>query len=446
MNATRCVNIDWLEIFCLESLENYPMNADYYRQHGWVLSERDYGTRVYNEMFVLMGTDGEPLLEIRRNPKSSTEQNGILDKRCCHIRLVNRTCYFSDCVDQLRNFCVANGYTIQRIARLDICLDFEKFDYGDDPAKFLRRYLEHKYAKINQAEIALRGQDLWDGRNWNSVSWGSPTSAIRTRFYDKTMELKQKKDKPYIRQAWCAAGLIDDWFNLTKKDADGNEYKPRIWRVEFAITSGTRNWFVMEHDRNGKRKKQSVRHTLAMWDTKQKQLDMFLSLADHYFHFKKVEYLGDPKAIVRNALSAIQLNMNHRLCEDLPMPEKRLRRKDRCTDKELFKISEANEFYKLENIASSKPSSKPIDSLLRQLTEYRDKTKDPNVYKACNTICDDIRKWKMLDATTISWPVEEIMILRQVLARRIKGTGNTLEQDIAETKALLELGDLFGEK
>lgn len=424
------------------------MNADFYMQHGMQVVRRDYGTRVWDEMFTIYGTDGERLLEIRRKPKSSSMAGGtgILDPLACHVRLCNRTCYFDDAVDQLRNFLVNWGYTIIRISRVDIALDFERFDYGDNPEKFLLRYLERKYSKINQADIAPHGRDAWDGRKWNSISWGSKTSCINTKFYNKTLELQQVSDKPYIRQAWWAAGLIDDWHELTKRMPDGTVYKPTIWRVEFSIKSGTRNWFLIE-DQSGKRvKKRSIRNTLSMYDTKQKLLDMFMSLAEHYFHFKKVEYINDSKAIATNALTAIARDPRHPLNESTSRPEKRLQRKDRCQDKLLFRLSDANQFYKLENVASAKPSDKPLKRLIQLLMQYRETHLDPDIYKACNTLLESMMFQDRAQSYSYPWPMDELTILRQVISKRIKGSTATLDQDLAEMRALLKVQtDIFGE-
>lgn len=432
----RCVNIDWLEVFCYEDITLTPYTAEFFRSHGWSVVERPYGTRVYNEMFTLLGTDGEPLLEIRRNPKSQMAdgQNGILAVNATHLRLCNRTCYCVDAIDRFRAFLAEYHYTIVRIARLDICLDFEYFDYGDEPFKFLQRYLVGRYAKINQANISLHGRDQWDGRYFNSVSWGAPKSCIKTRFYDKTMELREGKDKPYIRQAWQEAGLITDFHNMTKQKADGTVYTPRIWRVEFAITSGKRNWFMMEHDNRGKRKKQSVRHTLAMWDTKDKQLNMFLSLADHYFHFKKVEYKHKRNAITEDALATIAISQQAHKSLLMFTEEPQLQRKDRCQDKLLFRISDATEFYKLENLASSTPSSKPLNSLIRRLEEWRDKQYKSDIIRACNTIIKEMKTFAALQDTTNEWPVELLQQIRYVIAKRIEGSTQSLDEDRKEAE------------
>lgn len=441
----RCINIDWLELYCLEDSTGIQHDAEFFRQQGWSVEEREYGTRIYNQMFTLYGTDGLKLLEIRRSPKSARDglNHGILDINSCHIRLVNRTCYFNDAVDQLRNFCSVYQYTIVRIARIDIALDFEYFDYGDKPSVFMERFLKGRYSKINQAQIAAHGQDMWDGRIWNSISWGEKKSDIRTRFYNKTKELREVKDKPYIRQAWKEAGLIDDWHNMTKKKEDGSVYTPDIWRVEFAVTSGKKNWFCMDWDSRGKQKKQSVRNTLSMYDTKQKLTDMFLSLADHYFHFKKVEYKARTARVTEFALDAVSLDVNHDLTGKHILQQRELQRKDRCNDKLLFRVNDSNQYYKLETVASDNQPNKQLQQLLKQLLRYRDGQYKHEIIKACNTIIEELEFSGVLNDTVSGWPKEELELIRLLIQKRVRGTEATVEEDRQAIKATLHEGQHF---
>lgn len=410
----RCINIDWLELYCLESPIGYPHNADYFRRLGWQVKEREYGTPVYNEMFTLIGTDNVPLLEIRRAPKSAVgvQVNGVLDPMATHIRLTNRSCYLPNCIDILRQFVQRYGYGLSRISRIDLCLDFEKFDYGDDPAVIMRRFMSGKYTKINQANISAHGRDQWDSRVWNSVSWGKQTSMIGTKFYLKTLELAEKADKPYIRRVWQAAGLVDDWYTLERMGEDGKRYKPDIWRVEFSVKSSTRNWFLIEDVRGVKRQLRSIRHTLDMYDTKQKQLDMFLSLADHYFHFKIYE---------------------------------EGKRKDRCQDKLLFRTNDRAEFYKLENVPTTDQRDKTADRLLQRLIDYRDTHPMPDIYKACNVLIEQLEMENRRLSLVHPWPTDELTLARLLMSKRMHSDA-PFTNDLAEVQALLQINnDLFGE-
>ncbi|WP_157958514.1 hypothetical protein, partial [Flavobacterium tibetense] len=264
-----------------------PRTADYFRSVGFVVVERPYGTRVYKEMFTIQDDNGQPFLEVRRNPASQLPE-GIHLPEECHLRLTNYACYHDDAAQLLQEFIEHFGYTFNRITRVDICLDFEYFDYGDDPQSFLSRYLKHRYSKINQGNIHAHGADRWNGQEWNSLSWGAPSSDVGTKFYNKTMELFDPSSgsykKPYIRYAWFRCGLIDDFVANTKLK-DGEPYTPQIWRVEFSIRSSVKNWFVIELNGNAKAY-QSIRNTLQSYMGRERLLTLFASLAQHYFHFK----------------------------------------------------------------------------------------------------------------------------------------------------------------
>lgn len=307
----RCINLDWLEVHAREPVGE-PHTADYFRSCGCEVEEREYGTRIYREMFVIMGSDGLPAIEVRRNP-ASQGAIGIHDAEETHIRVKNRLCYYDDCAEMFEKWLESHHYTDVRISRVDVCLDFVLFDFGDDPAKFVRRYLKHKYAKINQGNINAHGKDSWEGQEWNSLKWGSPNSCVSTKMYNKTMELKDTKtgvfSKPYIRQAWYLCGFIDNMQTVTLQGAE-----VQVWRVEFSLSSSAKGWCPIELD--GKpNKKYSLRNTLEMYKGRDNILTIFASLSKHYFHFKKYK-------------SGV--------------------RKDRCEDKRLFDFSTQQITYKLD--------------------------------------------------------------------------------------------------
>lgn len=409
---TRCVNIDWLECYCLEDAIDYPHNADWFRQRGWEVMEREYGTPMYREMFTLYDHYGEPFIEIRRAPKSdSRKKAGIFDSYSSHVRLSNRACYMNDAAQVLDRFLQENGFAFQRISRIDICLDFERFDYGDDPQRFIQRFMAGRYSKINQANIAAHGLDQWDGRFWNSLSWGSKKSQVTTKLYNKTMELRQVHDKPYIRQAWQAAGLVDDMLTLEKRKADGETYKPEIWRVEFSIKSSTKKWFVVE-DYNGDRKKlRSMPNTLNMYYSREQLFQVFLSLAHHYFHFKKVEYKAGDE----------------------------LQRKDRCEDKRLFRMEQLEQFYQLEKLATATPRNPEIDRLLLRLYHYREKCYETDVHNACNVIIAQLERTASVLQLARPFNETELEILQRIIAVRLKSHDVPYSVTRKEAEAFIKL-------
>lgn len=405
-SVTRCVNLDWLEVHAREPI-NQPRDATYYMEKGFVVHVREYGTRVYRQMFVLEGNDGENLLEIRRDP-ASQGLNGIHDPNECHIRLCNRTCYFDNAAQAFSQFLSEHGYTDIRISRVDICLDFVKFDKGDDPQAFVRRYFRHKYAKINQGRINTHGEDTWTGQEWNSLSWGSKTSAVTTKMYNKTMELHDTKTdtfkKPYIRQAWQLCHLIDNWQRCTL-----NGEVVYVWRVEFSLRSSVKGWVPIEIDGNPKNY-QSLRNTLDCYEGRDKLLVMFASLANHYFHFKKYK-IG--------------------------------KRKDRCADKILFDFSGTQITYKLSTndpiAGSGTKLQERWQQLINKIRAFQSTHPGPEIFKACEVLISTMTEDGERNDLANPWSREELETMRWLMNIRTKHRELDYEAAMKEVKKLLNI-------
>ena len=392
-----------------------PHDANYFRRVGLTVSERDYGTRVYKEMFTVNDVHGNPFVEVRRAPYS-TGYGGIHAVEECHLRLVNAACYLDNAAALMQNFIDTYGYIINRISRVDICLDFERFDEGDDPAVFLSRYLRQVYSKINQGNITAHGADRWNGQVWNSVSWGSPTSAIGTKFYNKTMELYDPATgtyrKPHIRYAWLKCGLIDDFHKVMKQGKDG-WYTPQIWRVEFSIRSSVKKWFAIEL--NGEEKHyQSIRNTLDMYDCREKLLTLFASLQQHYFHFKHFQ---------------------------------KEQRKDRCPDKVLFKWNQPQVTYKVGRddtsmiLGEGHKQQRPFDTLIRKLKEYQLHHTAKDITDACQVIIRAIEGDYLRSDLRNPFSYTELMQLQRALSMKAAGTDTDVVVLMQEVKNILKLND-----
>lgn len=399
---TRCINLDWLEVFCFEIGE--PHDADFFRRAGFVVDEREYGTRIYNQMFTLMGDDGHPLLEVRRSPKSL-----LMPQQATHLRLVNRSCYFDNAAEVMALFIERYDYKFQRISRVDICLDFVRFDDNTIPRVFMQRYMRNKFSKINQAEIYSHGADRWTGRVWNSVSWGSPSSMISTKFYNKTYELYDAKTdsfrKPYIRQSWFEAGLID---NIDRCTLDGVEQE--IWRVEFSIKSSVKRWSVIELDGKSKHY-QSLHNTLDCYDCKDKLLTMFAALQQHYFHFKRY-VMGQ--------------------------------RKDRCPDRRLFNFNIAQTLVKPEHpetLSQRKPDAQLL-VLIKNLRNYILVADSMEARHLSTQLLGLLEKLQLRQELENPASYRELIALQTLMQRRVNGEPNqTYESILAEVAEYLKLNE-----
>lgn len=345
MGILRCVNIDWLEVFCEEDLSWPPRTADWYRAQGWSVVVREYGTPQYREMFTLTA-GGFPVFEVRRAPYSTKSNGGIFNENACHIRLSNRTCYRDRAVDLLRRFLLACRLELRGISRVDVCLDFCHFDNGDNPQNVINAYMRGELSKVNQSNVSAHGRDQWCGRFWSSLKWGSENSMVTTKIYDKTRELREVRDKPYIRQCWLEAGLISSFDDSTTQ----------VWRVEFSINSDAKKWVRVELERpitsrktGKKRLFDELPNTLLQYDSREKLARVFFNLAAHYFHFKYVERTASGD----------------------------LRRKYDCADKVLFKPSNKDTYLQVKRQTTRRDESRTDRIIDRRLTAMMQSTERP---------------------------------------------------------------------
>lgn len=282
----RILNIDWLEIYCIEQIDE-PRNAEFFRTQGFEVIERDYGTPIYKEMFTIC-ENGNPYIEIRRNPYSLKSMGGIMQDGSCHIRLCNESCYHDNPIDEMRTFILTYDFVYKSIARIDICLDFNTFDNGWTPQRFINSYMRSNISKVNQTNVSCHGSDNWDGRSFNSLKWGAVTSPISTKLYNKTLEMKQGEDKSYIRQWWQCGG---DFVGMAIKpeEVTGLDMTKDVWRLEFSIKAQAQ----ARKRKSGNEEKFTLH--LFDYDTKEKLWQRFCELYEMYFDFRKKEYVYDEK-------------------------------------------------------------------------------------------------------------------------------------------------------
>lgn len=295
MPKLRCVNIDWLEVCCIEPLPclgqivegadgvwHYPnrvvpRDADYFRSCGFVVDERSYGTPTYKEMFTVCN-GRERLVEVRRNPYSKKSEGGIFEDRMCHLRLPNRQLYTHHPVEFLIEFIKRHDYEYRSTTRIDFCLDFNEFDNRRNVPKFVREYMAGGYFKMGQCQIHAHGLDCWPLREYWSLRWGSMTSPLTVKLYNKSFELRSlpaNQQKPYIMDAW--------------RDAQLDIERP-VYRVEFSIKSSTLK--ALAH----KKKEKPLSLDFWAYPSRSHVLFTFMALSDKYFDFRKAEYInGKPQ-------------------------------------------------------------------------------------------------------------------------------------------------------
>lgn len=137
-----------------------------------------------------------------------------LKKNMVLIKLSNRILYSNQYIKILYSLMSAMRVTYKGITRIDICYDCQKFADGRSPARFINNYVLKPdtevggYCRIGSDEFTCHGKkSSGSSSKINYISFGSPRSRVRAYIYDKTIELEEMKDKPWIREYWKENGL-----------------------------------------------------------------------------------------------------------------------------------------------------------------------------------------------------------------------------------------------
>jgi hypothetical protein len=313
-----------------------------------------------------------------------------------------------------------------------VCYDFERFDSGDKPERVARRIVEKTYLKMNQTKIHAIGDDNWGGYAWETLSWGSLTSMVSTKLYNKTKELAATGNKkPYILTQWMMAGLIDNPVTQVKYGKDGSQYKPDIWRVEFSIKSKADSWLILE-DISGKRvKKKAVPHSLSLFDSQDKLWQRFQDLAYHYFRFKVKTNKKQKRGVAGFALGQVESNHD---------PE--LQRKDRMPEKVLFHYDQDREFMHIQNVP--KPSKPYHDGevLRRRLINYAATHPDHKIREACKVLVDSIDV-RDIYRYTDSFDIWQVKALQGAIQLKMGGDERSTLEIIAQLEELIKKGEIW---
>ena len=123
----------------------------------------------------------------------------------------------------------ALGLYYKGLTRLDIAYDCNEFYCGRKPSRFVHQFVTKRVdekggmyvPRMKEFDFHLK-KDIHTNGMINYLAIGAKGSKKRGYIYDKTLELEEVKDKPWIREMWEKNGLISD-------------KKTHVWRSEISI-------------------------------------------------------------------------------------------------------------------------------------------------------------------------------------------------------------------
>lgn len=221
MAARYCIAVDWLEVCCYgRDLE--PSFFSWEGKH-FSVEQEDRETPLFRSFFEIK-RNGLVWAQIRQNPKS-----GVMKKGLTIIKLANRVLYHEKYIPFLMHMIQALGLYYKGLTRLDIAYDCNEFYCGRKPSRFVHQFVTKRVEekggmyvpRMKEFDFHLK-KDIHTNGMINYLAIGAKGSKKRGYIYDKTLELQEVKDKPWIREMWERNGLISD-------------KKTHVWRSEISI-------------------------------------------------------------------------------------------------------------------------------------------------------------------------------------------------------------------
>lgn len=244
------LSIDWLQVYCKCNLCDVAENVC--GEYGnYAVRRSNIHTPMWQEVYEILYMNRE-FATFYRCPRSAA-----IDKFASNIKLHNRVLYSKHWLKILRDVISCLGCKYMGVTRLDLAYDCNSLADGSSVSQFLADYMSRP--SMSEGHIIRSGsrrvtvhatRDKYGCTAISGMRWGSPGGDVGTYCYNKSLELLEVKDKPWIREAWEAAGLVNvwskkQWDELTDKqrkilteagDTSGYIQRP-VWRFEISIKS-----------------------------------------------------------------------------------------------------------------------------------------------------------------------------------------------------------------
>lgn len=256
------INVDWLQVFCSD-LNTGELHKLYYGKSSYDFVRLPHSSRQFAELWDVFDCDGEKYAVIQRAPFSS-----IISKDGAIVQLCNRELYKTFWASDFLMFLSQHKFRFKSISRIDICFDSNVLHSGLKHSTLIKKLLLGEILKNNQAKVRENwGVSANTARpmECNSISFGSTGSAVSTKIYNKSLEMREVKHKPYIVECWQYNGL---------------DSEQDVWRIEISIKSDANRLIRLGEGVPFR----ITPHTLDM----QKSVEeLFFAYAAKYLQFKK---------------------------------------------------------------------------------------------------------------------------------------------------------------
>lgn len=222
----KSINVDWLQLTCdlpcMKNYHNYYNLKNKWRKPPYIVELDQAQTRHFAAIYnVLDGRTKEQVAVIATEPRSKL----CLKDNTAIVKIINKYLYQKNLSHFVTGLLKELEITFRNITRLDLAVDFLTFNKRLTPQSFIHKLVSGTIMKVGQAKYKAAGDTPAVRRGalvggFSSVKFGTETSDVSYYLYNKSLELKQVKNKPWILDNWISNG----WDEVTD-----------VWRLEYSI-------------------------------------------------------------------------------------------------------------------------------------------------------------------------------------------------------------------
>lgn len=204
----NCYSIDWL---CL----NLNMPFEIKEPKNFKIIHEEIGTTIFHKRDIIY-FNGKEFATLVYKPISC-----ILRQNLGQIKIANYFLYQTKTSKIIKQLLEELDCTFYSISRIDICCDFVNMEEMK-PQNFISKFLNGEIIKLRKTKFATYGKHSKENNRIDTIKFGTSESILSWKLYNKTIELKEVKDKNWIKNKWKNFG----WNEVDE-----------VWRLEVEINN-----------------------------------------------------------------------------------------------------------------------------------------------------------------------------------------------------------------
>jgi hypothetical protein len=216
-DSSAIIGVDWLQLYC-------KINFDFMDQKSkYTLKLEEFQTRQFKKV-VSIYEKNDHIATIVYEPHSK-----MLAADGSVIKIENKYLYQANLKAWIEELLKDLQLTLLNVTRIDYYIDFNKFKSGVKPGEFIQQFIEGKVCKTGKSKFQLVGS-VKKVFTYDYLKFGQKSSDICYYLYNKSKELDEQKNKPWIRESWK---------NVLEKDST-------TWRLEFSLKGGCKELISLD--------------------------------------------------------------------------------------------------------------------------------------------------------------------------------------------------------